>query len=888
MACARSILSAVLLSGAPAWAAPDGIWVEGEAAASAEVVRHSWYRSVKKDLLSEGDWLAHFGERDGIARYEVRAPAAGRYVLWVRANPIQSSLSYRLGEGDWTAIDTRKARDSMNIADDDKPDLRFLAWLRAGEVELGTAPATISFKMHSANHHHGGIDCFYLSRGRFRPQGASRPGRKSGLADPGTWPFEPEEDGFEAAAALDLRGLNEETAGRSGWVRRTAEGGFALGDGRPARFWAANTTVQESGDAEDLAYHARFLAKRGVNMVRFHGAIWPKGSDARLTDVDGEEIDRCQRLVAAMKKEGIYTTISPYWAITATARPSWRLRGHPTGNVPALLFWDENLQAAYRGWLRELLTRPNPHAGGLPLAKDPAMAVLQIQNEDSMLFWTLGTVKGEELARLRAHHGRWLRARHGSLEKALQAWNGHRAEGDDPPAGAMGLLGLWEYGQRPAGGKRARLADQARYLAETMRAFNASIVAFVREELGCPVLINAGNWRTANDDLLIDAERWSYAAADVIGANRYFTGAHQCPGDQRRAGYLVQKGDLFTEESALLVPWKLPVNMKQVAGLPSIVSESTWVPPLSRQAEGPFLVAAYSSLSGVDALYWFTLGSPGYDTRLVKWQAANPAILGGWPAAALLFRKGYLRQAEPVVHEERRLEDLWGAAPAAIAESGAFDPNRDASEGTAGRKDGHPLAFLVGPVEVKYGGDPARTRIADLRGSIDARARTVTSATREIRLDWGRGLATLDAPHAQGACGFLKAAGAIQLGQSRIDSTNEYGALLLVSLDDQDLARSRKVLVQATTTCRPHGWRESEAELESGKRTYRGKRIDDTGGAPWNVVRTAATVTLRNQHLRKATVLDPNFMPAGETPCETRGGALSLRMPEDGLYVILE
>ncbi|MFH1921827.1 MAG: hypothetical protein ABIP48_18330, partial [Planctomycetota bacterium] len=39
-----------------------------------------------------------------------------------------------------------------------------------------------------------------------------------------------------------------------------------------------------------------------------------------------------------------------------------------------------------------------------------------------------------------------------------------------------------------------------------------------------------------------------------------------------------------------------------------IISESSWVPPLRYQSEGPLLVAAYSSLTGVDVFYWFSTG----------------------------------------------------------------------------------------------------------------------------------------------------------------------------------------------------------------------------------------------------------------------------------------
>jgi hypothetical protein len=51
------------------------------------------------------------------------------------------------------------------------------------------------------------------------------------------------------------------------------------------------------GDAENLRKHARFLAKRGVNMVRWHGALNPKGDKSKITDVDVAEIEKVQRYV---------------------------------------------------------------------------------------------------------------------------------------------------------------------------------------------------------------------------------------------------------------------------------------------------------------------------------------------------------------------------------------------------------------------------------------------------------------------------------------------------------------------------------------------------------------------------------------------------------------
>jgi hypothetical protein len=875
----------------------DGyLWIEGESAKTRVCTQNSWYDSIKRGLLSGGDRASNFGPKDGLFGYDVDVPADGEYTLWVRANPIASKLSYRLGAAaDWTAIDFAGAVDSMNLADDDKPDMRYMAWVKAGRFPLKKGALPVSFKMHSDNQHHGALDCFVLARKAFTPNGILKPGQRLNLADPGRWSFEPGAEEF-GPSDLDLRGLNEKTAGESGWVKATPDGDFALGNGQPVRFWAVNTGVYHR-PVEDLRTHARFLAKHGVNMVRFHGSLWPKAKNSKITDVDAEEIDRMQKCVSVMKEAGIYTTISPYWAIPVEIQASWGIAGRTGGNAPGLLFWDETLQGAYKGWIRELLTRKNPYdPEGTPLGKDPALGIFQIQNEDSLLFWTLGSVKGEEAARLCRRYGAWLARKYGSLEKTRGAWKnagGTHMGKDDPATGEAGMYGLWEYGSNPGGGKGVRLGDQLQFLTETMKSFNQSVADFVRKELGCPVLINAGNWQTANALTMLDAERYSYTANEVIGVNRYIGGAHENTVHPHEVGYLVSKGDYFEDESTLLNPRKFLFNYKQVAGLPLIISESTWVPPVGYQSEAPFLVAAYSSLSGVDVYYWFATGSIGYDTSINKWQFANPAMLGGFPAAALLFRKGYVRKGEVALHEERRLEDLWNLRSAIFSESEGYDPNRHSGSipPESNVKMGAPaLAYLVGPLEVVYGGDPAKSWAVDWSKYVDDRKKTVRSITHELTFDYGQGVCRLDAPKAQGVSGFLSASPETVLSAVKIESKNEYATVLVVSLDGQELKASEKVLVQVTTHCRPYGWRESPAKFQSQdkKRTFTGKRIDDTGSVPWNVVNTEMTVTVSNPRLSKAVLLDENGYPVKELKGTAVEGGFELVLPERAMYVVLK
>jgi hypothetical protein len=61
-----------------------------------------------------------------------------------------------------------------------------------------------------------------------------------------------------------------------------------------------NSYIWRQGE-EAIADQARFLAKRGVNLVRWHGQIEPKAEDSQLTDIDETARDRLWQYVAGMK-----------------------------------------------------------------------------------------------------------------------------------------------------------------------------------------------------------------------------------------------------------------------------------------------------------------------------------------------------------------------------------------------------------------------------------------------------------------------------------------------------------------------------------------------------------------------------------------------------------
>jgi hypothetical protein len=866
------------------------LWWEGEAPQETNFPDRSAFSPAtdeERGKLSQGQWLSSDGRQSEIlfASYRVDVPQAGTYDFWVRKFWKHGPFRWRFDDAPWRAC-------SKEVALADNVTIRHLVcanWVHLGKVELPAGSTTLRIEL-SGNDSPACFDCFVLTREAFIPRGRLKPGGKYGLADPGTWAFEPDADTFSQEALLDLRGLNERAAGESGFVRVSDDGSdFLLGDGTPVRFWTVNTFMYRNPSMEALKAHARFLAKRGVNCVKFHDYPYPKGAQSKITDVDEKVLDWCWRLVAAMKEAGIYTIVSPYWSTNVKRVPtSWGIKDWPEEKSPqGLVYFDQRLQEGYKAWMRAMFTRENPYTG-IPLARDPAVAATILQTEDSMLFWTTDHLPEAARLRLGRKFGQWLVGRQGSIDAASKAWGGAGHKDDRFADGVVGLMTLWDLStagreyRKPDAGMQRRLADQLHFYADTMRRFNAEMIRFYREELGCRWPIIPGNWKTADQARLLGAERWSYLSGEAMAVQRYTGPIHVNPKEASRAGYAIDEGDYFAERSVLHYPHKLPIAVRQVAGKTFLNTESTWVSPTAYQAEGPFLIATYGSLLGIDGYTFFATSVGQFNDQMTKFQVANPALLGGFPAAALIYRKGYVRQAEPAVVEQRSLDSIWRGKRPLLVEGTGFDPFRDRGD----------EGFLVGPVVERLGAEADRHEVADLARCIDRGAKIVRSLTGQVRLDYGQGVCTVDAPEAQGVCGFLAGengeARTFALTDLTIESGNRHAAVLAVPLDDRPLATSERVLVQVGTICRPHGWRTEPAEFEGtseGSR-YQGRRITSLGGPPWNVERAEIEVSLASPNLTRAVRLDTNGMPAGAVPLESFDGVVRFRFPPDALYVV--
>lgn len=196
----------------------------------------------------------------------------------------------------------------------------------------------------------------------------------------------------------DVSGWLEAPAGKDGAVTVGADGHFAVG-GKRIRFLGVNFSFAGGlPKPEEGAAIAARLARFGVNVVRFHHLDtrpWPDG----LCDPNGadsgtlhpEALARLDAFVAELKQRGIYVNLNllvgrPFDARdglpAAIETMEWKDR-HLVG------FFDARHLAAQQEYARRLLGRSNARTG-LAYAADPAVAFVEINNEQGLVHGWLG------------------------------------------------------------------------------------------------------------------------------------------------------------------------------------------------------------------------------------------------------------------------------------------------------------------------------------------------------------------------------------------------------------------------------------------------------------------------------------------------------------------
>ena len=201
--------------------------------------------------------------------------------------------------------------------------------------------------------------------------------------------------------------------------------GHLFAGGKRFRIFGVNMAFGANFPTHEAAEKvAGRLAKFGINCVRFHhmdmfsapAGIFAKDGVA----LDPERFDRLDYFIAQLKARGIYADLNLHVSRTYPDRPKAEKQGSENYDKGVDNFSAQQI-ALQKDFARDLLTHVNPYTK-TAYAQEPAVALIEINNENALLFsWQNGALD-KAAAPYRAELGelwtKWLTEKYGSDERS--------------------------------------------------------------------------------------------------------------------------------------------------------------------------------------------------------------------------------------------------------------------------------------------------------------------------------------------------------------------------------------------------------------------------------------------------------------------------------------
>ena len=466
----------------------------------------------------------------------------------------------------------------------------------------------------------------------------------------------------------------DKPAGRLG--RITGAGDKLMYGGKPIRLWGLNLCYSAcSPDRAMAEKRAQFYARYGVNAVRLHkyadGRGWAgiQGVDS-FAEFDAEGLDRMDYQIAKFKERGIYTKLSAHFGTPSLGKGDLKavpyleefgkLGSEPGARVqiPASgTYYSREVQDVQIAHYVNLLKHRNPHTK-MTYADDPAIAFIEILNEQSAMFYTsMGPLKAS--ATLRRDVGKrfcdWLRAKYRSHDGLVKAWGeaalnsfggeGFASSGERLDADNILPIGnpwFWDPDQLSGsqGFRRQRLLDSMAFLTHLQDDFNARFAKAVRDA-GYKGEIVGSNWQ-AGRAYSHYMNLHSDALVGTIDRHNYFDGLDNTMLDTPGSGLLSS-------------------GLQQVSNRPFMLSEWIHTYPSDYGVEGPAILGAYGmGLQGWDVSFMFQNSDNGAFIGALgdTWAVSAPQIMGVFPAVARQVLRGDILESKATIARYADIKSL--------------------------------------------------------------------------------------------------------------------------------------------------------------------------------------------------------------------------------------
>lgn len=831
------------------------IWLEGEDATSHDFLHHSWYgNGVNKHLLSpglpesiDGDWLVNYNWSDPgpkSASWTIQPEEEGEYALWLRvATPYTKA---------WVAIDgsdpldldiDSNIRERINLV---QPTLdhRSLGWVYGGSWDLNLDLHTLTYGLEPHEYwggelNCGGIDAMVLVNFDWAPSGSEPPDLSGREHAPDEWfsfhPNDPPSDWSDSVAAFPV----DAPAGNRGRIHRDGSG-FVDEAGESIKLWGINASMPAT--AELMEQQAEMYANLGINLVRHHTVL---GMISGPDGIDPDKMDRYDQWFSLLKNAGVYVQWSIFYPLVIQESDGYPLFDDLNGgSTSGLVTVFPALQDLEWAVLEPLLNHTNPYTG-LSYTDDPALAVLEIRNEDSIFFHNPlnpladGTYSAHAAA-LQGDWADWLAENYEDDTALATAWGDGMRAGDSLENPSMSIYGAWEMaadGPTMNPIEVERMGDWIAFLAERQRDGYERRIERARSVGFDGVMVSTAWW--AGGPAAALANLWTDDAADAIDRHGYYGGGTEMePWHQLFVGP-VSTGSMLTEPGQGV----FHKAALQVAGKPMMMSEWTSSPPNRQKLEAVPMFGFYGmGLYGWDASThfqgghaWFDGGWPGWGI----WGGQTPHHLGQFFAVSRAIHEGHIQEGDP-------------AAVLHFTED-------EIATGVDARPTVDPWLAAIGPQTVSF--SPGTSEVESVDDYRDGNF--IESTTGE--LSWNTdGYFLIETDRTQGVVG---AAGGLthNLPDVTVELTTEFVSLLFTSLDGLPLGDSGSILITAIARDQQTGSLYSDD----------GSELLALGGPPLMIEPVQAQLTFSGEAITSVKTLNEYGVPTG-TVSDIDGNSVTL------------
>jgi len=663
--------------------------------------------------------------------------------------------------------------------------------------------------------------------------------------------------GHAKDSLLSMADWFDAPAGRHGRIVRRDD--KLIYNGKPIKLWGLNLCYSACCPEKSLSERRAALYRRyGINAVRLHkfadGPGWAGiQSKESCVQFDPAALDRMDYQVAKLKEAGIYVKLSAHFG-TLKLGPADRqhvpfmdelgpLKNNRVETPHSAVHYSPELQNVHILQITNLLKHRNPYTG-LTYAEDPAIAFVEIINEQSILFFTsMAPLKASQTIRKYAAERfcTWLRAKYGSHDKLVEAWGRAAFDcfDDVKTAGEhldrnnilpLGNPWFWDPAQLAGSqsAKRQRLLDTLHFLYTLQCEFYERYVKAVREA-GYTGELVASNWQ-AGRALSHYANLHSDWLVGTIDRHNYFGGR------RANASMLVRAGSGV-----------LSSGMQQAIDRPFMLSEWIHVYPNEMGVEGPAIIGAYGmGLQGWDVSFMFQNGDDASFSQKIgrqPWDVTAPQILGIFPAVARQIHRGDVTESDTVAVRNVHVPSLF-AGKIGFEDSvaqGYDDKELDSAKVPA-------RALAVARSAVAFTPEYVETPAFDLRRyGKDGQLISSTGQLSWREGESGRGgFLTINSPGTRAVVGFA-AGQTVRLGDITIEPQSRFGAIYVTAREpDKSIETSRQLLVFAIARARNTGMKFSPA----------GDRLLQPGSPPIIMEPVRARITLPGLAGAKAVLLD--------------------------------